>query len=68
MPKPFKFDRRPKRSSIMAERTMYDVEVQRRLEAAEISTRFRAEPIPHTTTLPLYEQQQARAEAVREAR
>ena len=68
VPKPFKFDRRPKHSSIMAERTMYDVEVQRRLEESELATRFRAEPVPHTTTLPLYEQKEARAEAVRQTR
>ncbi len=65
---PFKFDSRPKRATIMAERTSYDLEVKRRLEEAECSTRFRAEPIPPETTLPLYEKQEREKEAVRAKR
>jgi hypothetical protein len=65
---PFKFDSRPKRPSIMAERTSYDLEVTRRLEEAECSTRFRAEPIPPTTMLPLFEKQEREKEAVRAKR
>ena len=68
VPQPFKFDSRPKRPSIMAERTSYDLEVKRRLDQAECSTRFRAEPIPPTTMLPLFEKQEREKEAVRAKR
>ena len=68
VPQPFKFDSRPKRPSIMAERTSFDLEVKRRLDEAECSTRFRAEPIPPTTMLPLYEKQEREKEAVRAKR
>jgi hypothetical protein len=52
----------------MAERTSFDLEVKRRLDEAECSTRFRAEPIPPTTMLPLYEKQEREKEAVRAKR
>ena len=68
VPAPFKFDSRPSRPSIMAERTSFDLEVKRRLDEAECSTRFRAEPIPPTTMLPLYEKQEREKEAVRAKR
>ena len=52
----------------MAERTSYDLEVKRRLDEAECSTRFRAEPIPPETMLPLYEKQEREKEAARAKR
>ena len=52
----------------MSERTQYDMEVKRRLEQAEENTRFRAEPIPATTMLPMFEKQEREKEALRAKR
>ena len=50
----------------MKERTRYDIAVKKRLEEAELKCRFKAEPVPLSTTGAYMEQQQQEADERRE--